>query len=85
MSKATVYGTRFCPFCNAAKQLLQQQNVAYEYVAMDGNQDLQADIMDRSGQRTVPQIWLGNTHVGGFDDLRKAVQSGEINALLQRG
>ncbi|WIO73957.1 glutaredoxin 3 [Porticoccaceae bacterium LTM1] len=83
MQKVTVYGTRFCPYCIAAKRLLEQKGVHYQDIPVDGNPQLRAEVMQRSGQRTVPQIWVGDTHVGGFDDLRRLEMSGQLNNLLE--
>lgn len=82
MQKVVVYGTRFCPYCIAAKRLLEQKGVPYQDILVDGNPQLRAEVMQRSGQRTVPQIWVGDTHVGGFDDLRRLEMSGQLNNLL---
>lgn len=82
MQKVVVYGTRFCPYCIAAKRLLEQKGVSYQDIPVDGNPQLRAEVMQRSGQRTVPQIWVGDTHVGGFDDLRRLEMSGQLNNLL---
>jgi glutaredoxin 3 len=82
LNAVTVYGTRFCPYCIAARQLLDAKNVAYQYTAVDNNPDLRENILKRSGQRTVPQIWIGEQHIGGFTDLRKLALNGDLDRLL---
>jgi glutaredoxin 3 len=82
LNAVTVYGTKFCPYCIAARQLLDAKNVAYQYTAVDNNPDLRENILKRSGQRTVPQIWIGEQHIGGFTDLRKLALNGDLDRLL---
>ena len=82
MQPVTLYTTRFCGYCRAAKQLLSARGVDYEEIAVDGDPALRADVMQRSGQRTVPQIWVGDTHVGGFSELSALARSGRLDALL---
>ena len=82
VANVVVYGTRFCPYCMAAKSLLGKKGVEYEYIAVDGKQAMRAELMQRTGQRTVPQIWVGDTHVGGFDDLRRLENDGKLDKLL---
>lgn len=78
----TVYSTTICPYCVRAKQLLSQKGVAYEDINLDKNPELRSDVMRRSGRRTVPQIWVGETHVGGFDELWALDRAGKLDALL---
>jgi glutaredoxin 3 len=77
-----VYSTDYCPYCVRAKQLLTRKGVAFDEVRVD--QDLaQRQLMEqRSGRRTVPQIFIGDRHVGGFDDLYALERRGELDALL---
>jgi glutaredoxin 3 len=82
LNQIVIYGTQFCPYCIAARQLLDAKNVEYRYVAVDNDPDLRDNISQRSGQRTVPQIWIGNLHIGGFTDLRKLALNGELDHLL---
>ena len=82
MNPVTVYGTRFCPYCVAAKQLLDAKGLVYQYIAVDNDHDLRENISRRSGQRTVPQIWIGDSHIGGCDDLYALHYAGSLlNAL----
>ncbi len=77
-----LYGTRFCPYCIAARALLRARNIAYQDIAVDGDPQLRDAVMARSGQSTVPQIWVGDVHVGGFTELRQIHVSGELDTLL---
>lgn len=79
-----MYTTRFCPFCIRARELLSTKGVAYEEIAVDGDQGKRQEMMARSGRRTVPQIWIGDRHVGGFDDLWRLEQRGQLDELLSR-
>lgn len=82
MNSVVVFGTKFCPYCIAAKQLLDAKNVTYQYTAVDNNPELRENIIERSGQRTVPQIWIGEQYIGGFTDLRKLALNGDLDRLL---
>ncbi|WP_341937436.1 glutaredoxin 3 [Marinimicrobium sp. C2-29] len=82
MSKVVMYTTAVCPFCVNAKQLLKSKGVAFEEVRVDREPKLRERMMAESGQRTVPQIWVGETHVGGFTDLWALDKSGKLDDLL---
>ncbi len=82
ISKVQLYGTRFCGYCRAARRLLVNKGVDFQDIAVDGNPELRAEVMQRSGRRTVPQIWIGKTHVGGFDDLLQLEQNKKLDDLL---
>ena len=77
-----IYTTRFCPYCIRARELLRAKGVGFEDVAVDGNGPLRTELAARSGRRTVPQIWIGDHHVGGFDDLWMLDQRGQLDHLL---
>lgn len=79
----TLYGTRFCPYCVAARQLLAARDVAVEDIAVDGDREMRAKLAAASGQRTVPQIWIGKQHIGGYDELSALARSGKLDELLQ--
>lgn len=79
----TMYTTQFCPYCQQAKALLDEKSVAYTDIPVDGNSALRQEMMERSGRRTVPQIWIGDYHVGGFDDLWALQRQGELDGLLE--
>jgi len=79
----TMYTTRFCPYCMAARQLLQAKGVDYEDIAVDGDPALRQRMTELAGgQRTVPQIWIGHKHVGGFTDLAALERRGALDTLL---
>lgn len=83
MATVTLYTTQTCPFCIRAKQLLQQKGVDYRELSVDGDPALRQEMMRLSGQRTVPQIWVGLTHVGGCDELYALERSDKLDKLLQ--
>ncbi|MEQ9463686.1 MAG: glutaredoxin 3 [Haliea sp.] len=78
----TLYTTRFCPYCVAAKQLLNSKQVDFVEIAVDGDREKRAEMTRLSGRQTVPQIWIGDAHVGGFDDLAALDRQGRLDALL---
>lgn len=77
-----LYTTRFCPYCIRARQLLDAKGVSYSETAVDGRPDLRAQMEAESGRHTVPQIWIGTQHVGGFDDLWQLERRGELDLML---
>jgi glutaredoxin 3 len=80
----TLYTTRFCPYCVAARQLLRAKGVDFEDIPVDGDPELRRQMTARAGgQRTVPQIWIGDRHVGGFTDLAALDRSGALEPLLK--
>lgn len=83
MAKVVMYTKGYCPYCHAAKNLLNKKSVSYEEIAIDGNESLREAMIQKSGRRTVPQIFIDNHHVGGYDDLASAHSSGELDRLLQ--
>ena len=82
MPPVVLYGTRFCSFCLAARGLLDEKGITFEDISVDTDLDLRMEIMEKSGQRTVPQIWVGSTHVGGYSDLQALETSGALDELL---
>lgn len=82
MAAVTIYTTRYCPYCIAAKRLFDRKGVKYDEIAVDGNYALRAEMEQRSGRYTVPQIWIGAHHVGGCDDLHALERAGQLDALL---
>ncbi len=81
--KVTIYTTPVCPYCTAAKALLRNRQAAFTEIDVSGQQDLREEMIRRSGRRTVPQIFIGETHVGGYDDLAALDGAGRLDALLQ--
>lgn len=82
MPKVVLYGTLFCPYCFAAKHLLKQKGVSYEEIRVDKNPELKQEMIEKSGRFTVPQIFIGDYHVGGYDDLSAHDKSGKLDTLL---
>lgn len=80
-----IYTTPICPYCVQAKQLLQRKGAAFREVDVSRDDALRQDVMARSGRRTVPQIWIGEYHVGGCDDLYALERAGKLDALLAGG
>jgi glutaredoxin 3 len=78
----TLYTTAWCPFCVRAKQLLDQKETTYDEIRVDGKPELRQKMTQLSGQRTVPQIWVGEHHVGGCDELFALERSGQLDTLL---
>jgi glutaredoxin 3 len=68
-----------------AKRLLQHKQAAYEEIAVDDDRRLREEMVQRSGRRTVPQIWIGERHIGGYDDLAALDARGELDPLLTAG
>ena len=77
-----MYTTRFCPYCMAARDLLSAKGVEYTDIAVDSKPELRQKMTQLSGERTVPQIWIGDYHVGGYTELAALERSGELNQLL---
>ncbi len=85
MSQAIVmYSRAACPYCVAARNLLKSKDVRWTEVSLDAEPGRRAEMMERTGRRTVPQIFIGDVHVGGFDDLDALDQEGELDRLLAR-
>jgi glutaredoxin 3 len=82
MSAVTIYTKPTCPYCMAAKVLLQRKGVAFDEINIAGDQATAAALRERSGRRTVPQIYIGEIHVGGFDDMKALEDAGRLDALL---
>ncbi len=83
MARVLMYTTAICPYCVNAKKLLAQKGVDVEEIRVDQNPELRVEMMQKSGQRTVPQIWIGDLHVGGFTDLWALDKQGKLDGLLQ--
>ena len=82
MKSVVMYSTAYCPFCMRARQLLKSKGVGFEDIAVDYEPELRQEMMVKSGQRTVPQIWIGDYHVGGCDELYALERNGELDRLL---
>jgi glutaredoxin 3 len=82
MASVTIYTKSWCPYCAAAKELLSRKGVAFTEIEITGNADVKDEMVKRSGRATVPQIFIGDRHVGGCDDLHALDRSGELDPLL---
>jgi len=83
MPKVVIYTTEVCPYCVRAKRLLKQKNVEFEEVDVSHDDGLREDMTRKSGGRyTVPQIFIGETHVGGCDELYALDRAGRLDPLL---
>jgi glutaredoxin 3 len=82
MSKVEIYTTPWCPYCHAAKSLLDDKHVPYEEIDASDDAVRTAMIERANGRRTVPQIFIGETHVGGYDDMAALDRRGQLDPLL---
>ena len=82
MSQVTIYTTRHCPYCVSAKRLLASKGVTPLEINVEESPQSLAEMLQRSQRRTVPQIFVGDVHVGGFDDLASLDHKGGLDALL---
>lgn len=80
--KVVIYTTRWCPYCIRAKSLLNQKNVEFTEIPVDGDHQARQEMARKAGRTSVPQIWIGDTHVGGCDELYAANRQGELDRLL---
>ena len=85
MPRVLIYCTAACPYCQAADRLLARKGVAdVERVRVDLEPARRREMMEKSGRRTVPQIWIGGCHVGGSDELHDLEDSGQLDQLLSK-
>ncbi|ETI60590.1 glutaredoxin 3 [Marinomonas profundimaris] len=82
MATVTIYSSNYCPFCTRAKQLLSSKNVAFNEICVDGNNKLRQEMTQKSGRTSVPQIWIGEHHIGGCDDLFDLERQKKVDDLL---
>ena len=83
--RIVVYSTDWCPFCTRARGLLERKGAKFEVIDVDERPEARAEMMARSGRRSVPQIFIGDTHVGGCDDLYALDAAGGLDPLLKSG
>lgn len=81
-AEVIMYSTRFCPYCMRARRLLKTKGIEYQEISVSGKRDLWAEMEQRSGRSTVPQIFINNTPVGGYDDIARLDRTGELNQIL---
>lgn len=81
--KVIVYSSDYCPYCMRAKYLLESKGVTFEEIKVDGKPQVRAEMSQKAGRTSVPQIWIGTTHVGGCDDLYALERAGKLDSLLK--
>ncbi len=81
--KVTIYTTSYCPYCRRAKQLLTSKGVAFEEIDAEGDDALRAWLVEKSGQQTVPQIFVGERSLGGFSDIDALDRQGKLDPILR--
>lgn len=80
--KFLIYSSLLCPYCDAAKGLLKKLNLDYSEILIDNDPMVKKQMIKLSNRKTVPQIFFGNIHIGGYDDLEKLNRNGEIFNLI---
>lgn len=83
MPEIVIYTGRLCPYCTMAKRLLERKGATYTEIDVDSKPGLRQELMLRTKRRTVPQIFIGDRHIGGFDDLHALDMSQELEPLLK--
>lgn len=82
MPEILVYSSTLCPYCTMAKRLLERKGATYTEINVDSEPGLRQALMEKTRRRTVPQIYIGDYHVGGFDDLQALDKAQKLDALL---
>lgn len=82
MPKVVMYTTAICPYCMQAKALLSRKGVEYEELRIEGHREIMREMIQRSRRNTVPQIFIDDFHVGGYDDMAELDALGKLDALL---
>jgi glutaredoxin 3 len=82
MAQVVIYTTRICPYCVRAKQLFQRKGINYQEIDVSLDHDLRMKLVERTKQRTVPQIFINDQHIGGCDDLYALERQGALDPLL---
>jgi glutaredoxin 3 len=83
--RVTMYTTGYCPYCTMAERLLEAKGVQVEKIRVDLEPQRRAEMMERTQRRTVPQIYIGEQHVGGYEDLYALDRAGRLDSLLADG
>lgn len=83
MARVRVYSKKHCPYCVRAKALLDRKAIAYEEIDVEGNDDLRIWLAEASGQKTVPQIFVGERPLGGFSDIDALDKQGKLDPILR--
>ena len=82
MKSITIYSSYYCPFCHSAKALLARKGLSFDEINVDNDRQLRQEMTQKSGRTSVPQIWIGDQHIGGCDDLYALERSQKLDALL---
>ena len=82
MKNILIYSSAYCPFCIRAEQLLRSKGVDYQRISVDGEPEIRRKMAEKAGKSSVPQIWIGELHVGGCDDIYALESRGELDNLL---
>ena len=82
MAKVVMYTTQYCPYCVQAKALLRHKGVTFDEIDVGGDEELRDKMIAASGRRTVPQIFINENPIGGFDELRSLEEQGELDRIL---
>jgi glutaredoxin 3 len=82
MPRIVMYTTQYCPFCIQAKSLLRHKGVTFEEIDIGGDDELRTKMVETSGRRTVPQIFINDNPIGGFEELRFLDEQGDLDRLL---
>jgi glutaredoxin 3 len=83
MPEIIIYTAPLCPYCTMAKKLLERKGAAYTEINIDSKPGLREEVMEKTRRRTVPQIYIGDRHIGGFDDLHALDMQKQLDPLLQ--
>ncbi|MCG8426167.1 MAG: glutaredoxin 3 [Chromatiales bacterium] len=82
MPKVEIYTTNSCPYCSRSKNLLTDKGVEFTEYGLEGNRDRMREMLKRCRQKTVPQIFIDNNHIGGFEELADLESAGQLDQLL---
>ena len=85
MSHVVMYSTSWCPFCAMAKRLLEEKGQSYQEIDVEAVSGSRQEMIEKSGRHSVPQIFVGDRHLGGFDDLMALEQRGALDSILAGG
>ena len=83
MKPVTIYTSSWCPYCVKALHLLDSKGVSYQNISVDGQPEVRQDMAEKAGRTSVPQIWIGDHHVGGCDELHALERDGQLDGILE--
>ena len=82
MAEVTIYRTKYCPYCDMAERLFEKMGVEFEEIDVTNDDETRRELRERTGMRTVPQIFIDGENIGGFDQAREMKATGELDELL---